>query len=1076
MRTVLTILKSRFILVYIVAVGGLLSLWMVREADLQMRANFLHQAAVVARSVDAESIRGLSGTPADLTSVHYRRMKDHLTAIRIAYPQCRFLYLMGQKHTGEFFFYVDSEPVGSKDYSPPGQTYNEAIEVLAKVYRSGRAMVEGPTSDSWGTWISALAPITDPKSGAVLGVMGMDIDARNWTLDTLREGYIPLLAALVIAVLIPIVRRFKTRAGAPAGQHWTRHYLEVWLIVTIGLIMTLATVWMAYQNEKNNRQETFRLLANEQTFRLAEHLRDLCTMDVEGLARFFEASSDVTPAEFTHYTKKLKTIPTIHAFAWAPVVNDDERIPFETEARLQGNRDFTIWQKDDSGQRQPAPRRAVYYPVRYIEPASGNEASLGFDLGSEPGYRKTLEAAIQTGLPSTTDPAPLTRGSHLNEFSIYRPVFRPDTVPPRIQGMVLLTLHPDTLLTKIANPVMAEGQAVFMDMVQLHPEAPPLLLALSKRPPHETVIPLSAWPYSCIHPIFVFDKTFAIVATPGPEFDSLYPAHTGWVVLLCGLLLTTGLALLGVYVVRGRDTLESIVQQRTSALMDSQERFEHLFRNNPSLMALTSVQDRRLHDVNSTFLSTLGYTQKEVIGKTSAELGLFVDPANLDEVTRQIQAIGHVNNIELQMRCKDGTLIDGLFSGEIIHGGRGKRYLLTVLNDITLRKRTEEERQKLQAQLAQSQKMESVGRLAGGVAHDFNNMLQVILGRAEIATEKIPKDHPLHADLLEIRKTAQKSADLTRQLLGFARRQTIVPKVLDLNAIVEGMLTMLRRLIGEDIHQVWIPGTPLHPVKMDPTQIDQILVNLCVNARDAITGQGTITIVTRNAFFDDAYCAANTGFLPGHYVMLLVRDTGCGMDQHVVEHLFEPFFTTKSLGQGTGLGLATVYGIVKQNNGFIIVNSKPGQGTIFTVYLPRYSGEPAPGGDSAAAPTTRNGQGTILLVEDDAAILAMCKVLLERLGYTVLATTQPNEALTLASEHPEINLLITDVVMPEMNGRDLSLKIQALHPKLPCLFMSGYTADVIAPHGVLDGAMKFIQKPFSLQELASSVHEAQGLG
>ncbi|MFA6899852.1 MAG: PAS domain-containing protein [Desulfurivibrionaceae bacterium] len=404
-------------------------------------------------------------------------------------------------------------------------------------------------------------------------------------------------------------------------------------------------------------------------------------------------------------------------------------------------------------------------------------------------------------------------------------------------------------------------------------------------------------------------------------------------------------------------------------------------------------------------------------------------------------------------------------AGKIVAG-------IVVFIDNTESKGAEEEKDRLQAQLQQAQKMESVGRLAGGVAHDFNNMLGVIIGRAEMALEQEAPAQSVHADLTEILKAAKRSADITRQLLAFARKQTVMPKVLDLNEIVAGMLKMLQRLIGEDIHLTWQPKANLWPVMMDSSQVDQILANLCVNGRDAIADVGRITIETNNHVFDEEYSATHAGFLPGEYVQLVVSDDGCGMDRETQAHIFEPFFTTKGIGEGTGLGLATVYGIVKQNNGFINVYSEPGKGTMFTIYLPRYVGQIEQEQTERAAESAKRGCETILLVEDERAILEMTKKMLEKQGYTVLAASTSGEAMRLAREHAsEINLLITDVVMPEINGLDLANNLLALSPHFKRLFMSGYTADVIGQHGLVAEGVAFIQKPFSRQDLAAKVRE-----
>jgi signal transduction histidine kinase/ActR/RegA family two-component response regulator len=399
--------------------------------------------------------------------------------------------------------------------------------------------------------------------------------------------------------------------------------------------------------------------------------------------------------------------------------------------------------------------------------------------------------------------------------------------------------------------------------------------------------------------------------------------------------------------------------------------------------------------------------------------------------------------------------------------------VMGTVQDVTEHRRAEAERESLEAQLLQAQKMESVGRLAGGVAHDFNNMLTVILGNAQLALRQLEPSEPLHGDLLEIQTAARRSAELTAQLLAFARRQVISPKVIDLNATVSAMVTMLQRLIGEGIDVSWTPGADLWSVKVDPSQIEQALVNLCVNARDAIADIGRVTIETHNRALDEAYCATHAGYLPGEYVQIAVSDNGCGMDQETLACIFEPFFSTKPIGDGTGLGLAMVYGVVKQNGGFINVYSERGSGTTFTLYWPRFVEEGTEHLSLGAAGAIQGGRETLLLVEDEPGILKLTTRMLAQNGYTVIAANSPDEALRLAKEHAgEISLLVTDVVMPEMNGRELAKRLQWLFPTLKCLFISGYTANVIARHGVLDDAVSFLQKPFSVEELAAAVRRS----
>jgi len=474
--------------------------------------------------------------------------------------------------------------------------------------------------------------------------------------------------------------------------------------------------------------------------------------------------------------------------------------------------------------------------------------------------------------------------------------------------------------------------------------------------------------------------------------------------------------------------------------------------------------------------AVLGYSPEELIDRKH-----FFDLLPEEKVETLKTAVfnffaqkGSFHDLESTVRTKDGRMIDLLMNGIPVLDDQG-----TFLgyrgsgSDITKRKQYENEQVQLQNQLIQARKMESIGRLAGGVAHDFNNMLSVILGHTGLIMEQLNPDLPIYKDLQEITKAAEHSAELTRQLLAFARKQAVIPKVLDLNQTMEGMLQMLRRLIGEDMDLVWKPGRNLNSVKMDPSQIDQILANLCVNARDAIKDVGKITIETENVVFDEDYCSKTTGFLPGKFVMLAVSDDGCGMSKETQAQIFEPFFTTKDQGKGTGLGLATIYGIVKQNNGFVNVYSESGEGTTFKIYLPADVEKPELTPDNGMPMPDVQGSETILLVEDEPAILRLTKLMLEKMGYTVLAAGTPGEAISLAAKQAgHIDLLITDVVMPEMNGRDLAKKLLATYPDLKLLFMSGYTSNVIAHHGVLDEGIHFMQKPFSKQELGIKVHEA----
>jgi PAS domain S-box-containing protein len=523
--------------------------------------------------------------------------------------------------------------------------------------------------------------------------------------------------------------------------------------------------------------------------------------------------------------------------------------------------------------------------------------------------------------------------------------------------------------------------------------------------------------------------------------------------------------------------LSENVTERVEAaekLIKSEKKFRDLFDKHAAVKLIIDPHNGDIIDANQAAVKFYGWPGEQLRQMRIQDLSSFSPDqveAELNKAENQQRLYG-----EFSHRVADGSTRDvAVYRSKVDIQGRSLVHL--IVHDISASKQVEREQANLREQLIQAQKMESVGRLAGGVAHDYNNMLSVIIGFSELAMKKIASDHQVYDDLLEIHKAARRSVDITRQLLAFARKQTIRPQVLDLNVIVAEMLRMLHRLIGEDIDLAWRPETDLWAVNMDPSQFDQILANLCVNARDAIGGVGKITIETNNVTFNEAYCADHLGCIPGEYVLLAVSDDGIGMDKETLAHIFEPFFTTKGIGEGTGLGLATVFGIVKQNEGFVSVYSEPGKGTTFRLYLPRHRGETTSQALGTMEEIPQGCGQVVLLVEDEAAIRKLGTKMLQQLGYQVLAAEAPSEAIRLAEERiGGIDLLLTDVVMSEMNGRDLADQMRSRYPDIKILFMSGYTSNVIAHRGVLDDGVNFLAKPFSKNDLALKVCSALARG
>ncbi len=530
-------------------------------------------------------------------------------------------------------------------------------------------------------------------------------------------------------------------------------------------------------------------------------------------------------------------------------------------------------------------------------------------------------------------------------------------------------------------------------------------------------------------------------------------------------------------------------RQAEHALLASQARFQRL--SDSGIIGITIADlDGTIYDANDAYLNMVGYSRSDVRDGTLRWPDL--TPPELhhlaERAREQLEASGVAAAWETEALRKDGSRIPLLVGAATLEIPRCIAFVL----DRSEHQRAEEEKARLgieartqhagreraeralrlsEEQLRQAQKMEAVGRLAGGVAHDFNNVLSVILGYGGMILGGLKSADPLHADMEEICKAAERAAALTRQLLLFSRQQVVQPKVVDLHEILTGMGKMIARILGEDVELTIVPATSRGRVRVDPSHIEQVILNLVVNARDAMPTGGSLTVETNNLVLSDADASIPLPARPGSYVVMSITDTGIGMDRATQERIFEPFFTTKEPGKGTGLGLSTVFGIVQQSGGKIWVYSEPGQGTSFKIYLPRVDAEvDAP--RSEVAVTTLRGTETVLVVEDEDQVRAIVTSLLRRQGYRVVAAQNAGEALLLCEQHEEpIDLLLTDVVMPKMSGPELARRLSATRPQMRVLCMSGYTDDSVVRHGVIDANMAYLQKPITPQSLAQKVRE-----
>jgi two-component system, cell cycle sensor histidine kinase and response regulator CckA len=513
------------------------------------------------------------------------------------------------------------------------------------------------------------------------------------------------------------------------------------------------------------------------------------------------------------------------------------------------------------------------------------------------------------------------------------------------------------------------------------------------------------------------------------------------------------------------DELEQEILERKlfgAALRESEERYRLIAENSSDLIGLLDQTGRWVY-ASPSYYALLGFAPVELIGSATLD---YVHPDDRGQLAEQLVRLSEgMVRVSFRMRHADGSWrwLEGVWTA-ILQGD--DRLIVAAGHDIT-------ERKSLEAQLLQSQKMEGIGRLAGGVAHDFNNLLTAIIGNAELALDSLPGDHVARADIGEVVRAAGRAVGLTRQLLAFARKQIIEPHVIDLNQLILEMDALLRRLIGEDIELITIPALGLGNIRADPGQIEQVIVNLAVNSRDAMPRGGKLKVETHNALLDQEYTQQHLGVVAGRYVLLVVSDTGVGMDEPTRERIFEPFFTTKQKGQGTGLGLPMCYGIIRQHGGHIWVYSDPGHGSSFKIYLPQIDEPVDAVAQAPDANVSPHGVETILLVEDEAAVRMLAARVLREHGYTVFEASHPDEALTIAGAQPSgsIQLLLTDVVMPRMSGRALAEELLKLRPDIKTMFISGYTDNAIVHHGRLDPGVAFLPKPFSPATLVRKVRE-----
>jgi len=889
------------------------------------------------------------------------------------------------------------------------------------------------------------------------------------------------------------------RVSSSSGNSSIARYVPLTAVTLVGLSLSLYLFHAAGVKEEALVRGEF----ERRAFRTVTVLQEGILRQMEPLASIaglYAASRAVERSEFRAFARAaLSRHPEIQALEWIPRVRRAERGLYEEDARAEGFHRFSITERKGPGTVIRAGERAEYFPAYFLEPMPGDQEAMGYDVASDPVRRVALERARDSGEMIATSPLLLVqdRGAEAG-LVVFQPIYRNDaphgTLAERrknLAGFGLGVFRVRNMLDPLIREMGVGGIEV-----QIHDRMAPsgsrLLYVYREDPDHGQESPDEreiARIRSGDHmdaEVEIPGRRWSVLLFPSAAFRKSQAGFHRWGVLGGGLLVTGLLVALQFVWVRRSERIERLAAkiaetnedlQREIAERERAERRigEALELNRAVIEAsplgiCTYGSDGLCRSANEAAARILGAEREDLLRQDLFRIEP-LRPAGVPEMARRILEGDPGGELELHTVSTFGREVWlGLRLAPFVSGG--SRGILLMIEDRTARKHAEEALWQSEERLRQSQKMEAVGRLAGGIAHDFNNLLLVINGYASLLLAHLRDEDPRRKEAEEILAAGDRAAGLTRQLLAFGRRQVLQPKVIDLNALFSAMAGMLRRLIGEHIDLVTRFSDGLWPVKADPGQLEQILANLAVNSRDAMPGGGRLTIRTRNIDPDERLMRDHPSFVPGGHVLIEVSDTGTGMDEETRSHIFEPFYTTKETGKGTGLGMATVYGIVNQSRGHIEVDSEIGRGTTVRIYFPRAE-EAQEGQDpEKAVQPAPPGRETVLLVEDEPAVRSLVREILSGRGYRVLEAKDGEEAFSRIEECGEpIDLLISDVVMPRMGGPELWERLSSKRSGMRALFISGYARDALDDRRLTGSGCGFLQKPFSPEMLAAKVRE-----
>ncbi|MBI2566063.1 MAG: response regulator [Candidatus Schekmanbacteria bacterium] len=1080
--------KPGLLLCGVIAIAGTaFAYFRVGQADQQLREDLLLQATLVMQAAAATDVQALTGTDSDLDSPTYLRLKEQLAAVRSLDPKIRFLYLMGRTREGVVFFYVDSEPAGSADESPPGQIYDEATPLLHRVFRERYPTTEGPTSDRWGTWVSGLVPVTDPLSGAVLAVFGMDVDVSTWKRDAARAAIAPgLLTLLLVGIVAAAQAVLARRERASAEQRWRRRHVEAIVAAAVGLTITAGASWLSHVSEARTRREAFVQLAEQEGAYVAKLLSNISDVRVEGLARFLESTEAIDAPRFHGYAEFLAKVPAVPLWAWVSAV------PAASE--LTG---------------RASAARTAHYPVDFLEPEGGKALAAGFDLGSDPTMREALDEAARTGMVTGTRPVAVLREAGATKvILVFRPVFAAHT-SSRLRGFAVAVLCPEDLLRSATHANSAPGlPATIVELYQLRRGGAPELLGTS-RPGQATVAgepPLRAdtGQRALIRPLFFFGHAFAVVVYPGPAFSALHEARAGVVVALEGLLITAALVLVVGFVVNRREQLERTVRARTVELRESEEKHRLLIENSSSgIAAHEIVRDQEGNPVDFVFLSVnsafehhTGLRPDDVIGCRASDVLPGIEKTPILGVYDEVARSGNPASFE-----RFFEVLQRHYAVNAYRVAPGQ--FATVFQDITDRKRAEQQlretNRRLEQATAHANEMAAQAEQASlaksdflaNMSHEIRTPLNGVIGMTGLLLDSdLDPEQRRYASLL--RASGESLLCLINEILDLSK---IEAKKLELEIVdfdLRGLLDdftatmevrarekglLLSCAIDPEV-PVWVRG--------DPGRLRQILANLAGNAIK-FTPRGSVAVqVSRESTRGvDAV------------LRFSVRDTGIGIPRDKIGILFEKFTqvdasTTRRYG-GTGLGLAISRELAALMGGNIGVDSAAGEGSEFW-FTARLAIATAPVDNRVRAAcmpiATGSADGTpgrllpspdavrILLAEDSITNQQVALGILKKLGFHAAAVADGAEAVAALRSTP-YDLVLMDLQMPVLDGLEATRQIRALAAaaggrRVPIIAMTAHAMRGDRERCLEAGMDDYISKPVNPTALAEALRRWLG--